>query len=192
MGLLAERTGIDVVADLRSRDVAPKCGQGAHRAAAFHRAVFARSGEAVAVLNLGGIAQPHAARPDGTGARLRLQPGQRELLDHWGPAGHRSPCNPSIVGGQWAASGRVDDAAVRWRSPLLRSAAAEEHRPRPVPCAMAGDNTSPRGLAFAAADVQATLAELTAWGLPRSCASHLADARGVAGVRRRRKASTAT
>ena len=63
--LLAELSGIDVVADFRSRDVAAG-GQGAPLVPAFHRALFGRAGETVAVLNLGGIANLTAA------ARRRL------------------------------------------------------------------------------------------------------------------------
>ena len=53
--LLAELTGIDVIADFRSRDVAAG-GQGAPLVPAFHRAIFGRADATVAVLNLGGIA----------------------------------------------------------------------------------------------------------------------------------------
>lgn len=52
---LAEATGIDVICDFRSRDVAAG-GQGAPLVPAFHERVFRQPGEAVAVLNLGGIA----------------------------------------------------------------------------------------------------------------------------------------
>lgn len=53
--LLAELTGIDVVADFRSRDVAAG-GQGAPLVPAFHRLVFGLgSGRPRAVVNIGGI-----------------------------------------------------------------------------------------------------------------------------------------
>ena len=72
--LLAELTGIDVIADFRSRDVAAG-GQGAPLVPAFHRALFGRADATVAVLNLGGIAnltvlgQAAARRPASTAAR---------------------------------------------------------------------------------------------------------------------------
>ena len=53
--LLAELSGIRVVADFRSRDVAAG-GQGAPLVPAFHAGVFADPGESRVVLNLGGIA----------------------------------------------------------------------------------------------------------------------------------------
>jgi 1,6-anhydro-N-acetylmuramate kinase len=52
--LLAELTGIDVVADFRSRDVAAG-GQGAPLAPFFHQAQFSPPGVKPSVLNLGGI-----------------------------------------------------------------------------------------------------------------------------------------
>src|SRR5690606_13596481 len=52
--LVAELTGIDVVADFRSRDIAAG-GQGAPLVPAFHAAQFASDHTRV-VLNLGGIA----------------------------------------------------------------------------------------------------------------------------------------
>ena len=53
--IIAQRTGIPVVTDFRSADMAAG-GQGAPLAPAFHQAVFASRDETRAVLNLGGIA----------------------------------------------------------------------------------------------------------------------------------------
>ena len=73
--LLAELVGIDVVADFRSRDVAAG-GQGAPLVPAFHRALFARPGETVAVLNLGGIANLTVLEADWHDSGIRLRTGQ--------------------------------------------------------------------------------------------------------------------
>ena len=53
--LLAELTGISVVADFRSRDIAAG-GQGAPLVPAFHQAIFANSQKNRALINIGGIA----------------------------------------------------------------------------------------------------------------------------------------
>ena len=63
--LLAERTGITVVADFRSRDVAAG-GQGAPLVPAFHQGVFGRAGETVLVLNIGGISNLSVLGADGS------------------------------------------------------------------------------------------------------------------------------
>src|SRR5882724_3171130 len=62
--LLAELSGISVVADFRSRDLAAG-GQGAPLVPAFHRALFGRQHEALAVINLGGIANLTSLSSDG-------------------------------------------------------------------------------------------------------------------------------
>ena len=79
--LLAELTGIDVVADFRSRDVAAG-GQGAPLVPAFHHAFFRRQGAAVAVLNIGGIS--NISLLGGTGEVLGYDCGPgNALLDLW-------------------------------------------------------------------------------------------------------------
>ena len=66
--LLAELTGVDVVADFRTRDVAAG-GQGAPLVPAFHQSVFGSAGKAVAVLNIGGISNISLIAPtDGAGS----------------------------------------------------------------------------------------------------------------------------
>lgn len=60
---LAELTGIDVVADFRSRDIAAG-GQGAPFAPLLHHALFADPQKTRVVLNLGGIANVTLLRPN--------------------------------------------------------------------------------------------------------------------------------
>ena len=146
--LLAELCGIDVVADFRSRDVAAG-GQGAPLVPAFHRALFCRPGEATAVLNLGGIANLSAIDADGSTIGFDSGPANA-LLDFWCAAttGRRFDAD-----GAWAAGGKVDVAAARRAAgrALLRPAAAEEHRPRPLQCALArGSPARHRGACAAA------------------------------------------
>jgi anhydro-N-acetylmuramic acid kinase len=106
--LLAERTGLDVVADFRSRDVAAR-GQGAPLATAFHHYLFGRPDQAVTVLNLGGISNltlipPLADDPQGRSV-LGFDCGAgNALMDAW--------CQQHTgqlydAGGAWAASGQL-------------------------------------------------------------------------------------
>lgn len=104
--LLAELTGIDVVADFRSRDVAAG-GQGAPLVPAFHRVAFGGAG-ARAVVNLGGIANITAL--DGAGERgFDAGPGN-VLIDAWMAARFNAPYDRN---GALAATARADEALVR-------------------------------------------------------------------------------
>lgn len=100
---LAERCGIDVVADLRSRDVAAG-GQGAPLVPAFHAARFACAGEDTAVLNLGGIANLTLLAADGHVLGFDTGPANA-LMDHWVQQ-HLGQAYDAR--GAWAAGGRVD------------------------------------------------------------------------------------
>ncbi|SHF66388.1 anhydro-N-acetylmuramic acid kinase [Lampropedia hyalina DSM 16112] len=156
--LLAERTGIAVVADFRSRDVAAG-GQGAPLVPAFHREIFGRSDEAVAVLNLGGIANLSLLLPDGDVLGLDTGPANT-LLDAWCLQHTGQPWD---AGGTWAASGTVCQ-------PLLQQLLQEPYFARPGPKSTGLDCFHPEWLrqhlqgfgALPAQDVQATLVELTA------------------------------
>ncbi len=156
--LLAERTGIDVVADFRSRDVAAG-GQGAPLVPAFHQGVFGLPGQTVAVLNLGGIANLSVLGADGSVRGWDCGPANA-LIDHWcqthtGQAYDRD--------GAWAASGRVI-------APLLARLLEEPFLALPPPKSTGRDLFHPDWLrqrlsgheAAAAADVQATLTAFTA------------------------------
>jgi anhydro-N-acetylmuramic acid kinase len=158
--LLAELSGIDVVADLRSRDLAAG-GQGAPLAPGFHRALFARPGTATAVLNLGGIANLTLLQTDGGTLGFDCGPANA-LLDHWCQV-HRGEAYDAA--GSWAASGKVI-------APLLTSMLSEPFFGLPPPKSTGRDLFRPEWLLahlrrfdappWPAVDVQSTLAELTA------------------------------
>ncbi|WHZ12990.1 MAG: anhydro-N-acetylmuramic acid kinase [Burkholderiaceae bacterium] len=156
--LLAELTGITVVADFRSRDVAAG-GEGAPLVPAFHREVFGEPGRDVAVLNLGGIANLSLLFADGGVRGFDCGPGNA-LIDGWC---QRHTGHAFDAGGAWAASGRVDPA-------LLGALLAEPFLAAPPPKSTGRDLFNMEWLqarlqgfaALPAADVQATLAEFTA------------------------------
>lgn len=168
--LLAERTGIDVVADFRSRDLAAG-GQGAPLVPLFHHAMFGRPGQMVGVLNLGGIANLSLLHPDGEVLGFDCGPGNA-LMDGW--------CQQHTgarwdEGGRWAASGQVIPA-------LLEACLAEPYFQRPPPKSTGRDLFHPAWLAKrltltgmegeAPEDVQATLLELTARSVAQEVRRH--------------------
>lgn len=172
--LLAELTGIDVVADLRSRDVAAG-GQGAPLVPAFHRAVFARPDRSVAVLNLGGIGNITALNRDGTTLGFDCGPGN-VLLDLWCL---RHTGRAFDADGAWADSGSVDAA-------LLAQLLADPYFALPAPKSTGRDlfnvawldaQLQRAGARARAEDVQATLAEFTAAACANDVLRSAPDAR---------------
>ena len=146
-----------MVADLRSRDVAAG-GQGAPLVPAFHRALFARDGEAVAVLNLGGIANLTLLPADsGTVRGFDCGPAN-VLLDLWC---QRHTGRPYDDGGRWAASGRCCRTLLRIAAPSRTSRRRRRAPGATCSTRLAGSRTW-RARRASPADVQATLAELTA------------------------------
>ena len=101
--LLAELTGIDVVADFRSRDIAAG-GQGAPLVPAFHQAVFSSQDKTRVIANIGGISNITILRADGTVLGFDTGPGNM-LMDAWIKE-HQSLAYDAE--GKWAASGTVD------------------------------------------------------------------------------------
>lgn len=104
--LLAELTGLDVVCDFRTRDVAAG-GQGAPLVCAFHQALFAQPGADVAVLNLGGQSNVTLLRAGGGILGFDCGPANA-LLDGWC---ERHLGQAFDDAGRWAAGGQ-DDAAL--------------------------------------------------------------------------------
>ena len=105
--LLAELCGIDVIADLRSRDVAAG-GQGAPLVPAFHAAQFGQPGTSRAVVNIGGIGNISVLHADGRVTGFDTGPGN-VLMDLW-IARHQGRAYDAD--GAWAATGLVDPALL--------------------------------------------------------------------------------
>jgi anhydro-N-acetylmuramic acid kinase len=160
--LLAELTGICVVTDFRSRDVAAG-GQGAPLAPAFHAAMFSSATEKRAVLNLGGMANLTWLPAGGAVTGFDTGPGNC-LMDLWA-ATHLG--RPRDEGGAWAASARADPA-------LLEILLADPYFSRPPPKSTGRDHFNQAWLSQrlkSPADpgvVQATLLELTAQSIARA------------------------
>ena len=154
--LLAERSGIDVVADFRSRDVAAG-GQGAPLVPAFHDHVFRDGSRHRAIVNIGGIANVSSLRPGRPFAGFDCGPGN-VLMDAWARR-HRGV--EFDEGGRWASEGRPD-------ATLLARLKSEPYFEMPPPKSTGrelfdeGWLAARLGTGIAPADVQATLLELTA------------------------------
>lgn len=156
--LLAELTGISVIADFRRRDVAAG-GQGAPLVPAFHEALFSDPKRIRAVLNIGGFSNLSLLTPGITTLGFDCGPGN-VLLDAWIQRHLEQPFDRN---GSWAASGVVHPQ-------LLQSLLDDEF------FAAKGPRSTGRELFnlpwldarlssfgdIAPADVQATLLELSA------------------------------
>ncbi|MFA9429502.1 anhydro-N-acetylmuramic acid kinase [Egicoccus sp. AB-alg2] len=102
---LAEATGLPVVADLRTRDVAAG-GQGAPLVSMLDHLVLAGADAPVAALNLGGIANLTVVRPDGPTIAFDAGPANA-LLDAAMRAATEGGGDHD-EGGRLTAAGRVD------------------------------------------------------------------------------------
>jgi anhydro-N-acetylmuramic acid kinase len=176
--LLAELTGIDVIYDFRSRDVAAK-GQGAPLVPGFHDALFSRQEAYTAVLNLGGISNlswlpPKSQRPPipplecDSRVVIGFDVGPANvLLDAWCELHTRAPFDHE---GRWALEGQV-------LAPLLHTLLDHPYFKLPPPKSTGRDlfhlnwlqtqlkqcyGQAPPHEQPRAVDVQATLMELTA------------------------------
>lgn len=153
--LLAELTGIAVVADFRSRDIAAG-GQGAPLVPAFHNAVFRHPEQHRVIVNIGGISNLTSLPPAGKVLGFDCGPGNL-LLDGWI---QRYLGQPYDKDGAWAASGDVI-------SNMLERFLAEPFFALPPPKSTGRDLFSQDWLRHfltagsPPADVQSTLLELT-------------------------------
>jgi len=174
--LLAELSGIDVIADFRSRDIAAG-GQGAPLVPAFHQAVFSDPAQTIVLANIGGIANISILDPaSDTAAGFDTGPGNA-LMDGW-IFRHRGRHYDD--NGEWAASGRVDAA-------LLQALLQEPYLALPPPKSTGRDlfhadwlaaRLAPFGM-LAPVDVQATLARYTAVTLAEAIHRHAPAAKAL-------------
>ncbi|NQD75774.1 anhydro-N-acetylmuramic acid kinase [Pseudomonas sp. CM27] len=156
--LLAELTGISVVADFRRRDVAAG-GQGAPLVPAFHETLFSHLGQRLAVLNVGGFSNLSLIEQDQPVHGFDCGPGN-VLLDAWI---ERKRGATYDADGAWAASGAV-------QADLLRTLLADPFFAGSGPKSTGRevfnlhwlDGHLARLPAYRDEDVQATLLELTA------------------------------
>jgi anhydro-N-acetylmuramic acid kinase len=157
--LLAELTGIPVVADFRSRDIAAG-GQGAPLVPAFHARVLASSSAHRVIANIGGIANLTNLPIAGLAKGFDCGPGNM-LLDAW----VQKCLNQDLdERGTWAASGRVIPELLDrlldhpfLAAPPPKSAGREQFNLHWLSAQLKGNE--------AAEDVQATLLDLTARAL---------------------------
>jgi anhydro-N-acetylmuramic acid kinase len=164
--LLAEKTGIDVIADFRSRDLAAG-GHGAPLVPAFHAQQFSED-KNLAILNIGGIANLTLLPKNGQVTGFDCGPGNM-LMDAWIQE-HQG--NTYDENGNWALQGKVNEA-------LLAKMLADPFFTKAPPKSTGRDDfhldwlqEKLSGENFLCEDVQMTLLHLTAHSALESLASH--------------------
>lgn len=180
--LLAELTGIAVVADFRSRDVAAG-GQGAPLVPVFHAGIFSTDYTRV-ILNLGGIANITILRPGADPVGFDTGPANA-LMDSWCQLHTQQSFDAD---GAWGAQGRASETL------LSRLSEAEPWFKLPPPKSTGRDLFNlewlePRlqyclgrlapGTSLTPQDVQATLCAFTAATAARAIHTYAPDAQEV-------------
>ena len=160
--LLAELTGISVVSDFRSRDIAAG-GQGAPLVPAFHAQVLRHSDTHRVIANIGGIANITDLPVNSAIRGWDTGPGNM-LLDAWIKRHQGANYDRD---GAWAASGVINDGLLEammshpyLQLPPPKSAGREQFNLQWLEETLAG-----LGRAVEPEDVQATLLEFTAISL---------------------------
>lgn len=163
--LLAELSGVPVIADFRSRDIAAG-GQGAPLVPAYHAAVFGDRNEHRVIVNIGGIANLTDLPPGISVKGFDCGPGNM-LLDAWIERHHGKTYDAD---GRWATSGKP-------LPELLEALLAATFFSAPPPKSCGRDEFNLQWLeqhlraGQAPEDVQATLLELTAVSITNAISS---------------------
>jgi len=164
--VIAARTGITTVADFRRKDLALG-GQGAPLVPAFHQAVFLKKNKNRIVLNMGGIANV-TLFANGKILGFDTGPGNM-LLDLWTEKHLQKPHDDQ---GTWAKQGVV-------HTKLLTKMLADTFFKMPAPKSTGREYFNAAWLdnflieKISAADVQATLTELTAKSIAAAIQSYV-------------------
>jgi anhydro-N-acetylmuramic acid kinase len=160
--LLVELTGITVVADFRSRDIAAG-GQGAPLVPAFHQVLFSDPQTHRVIVNIGGISNLTSLAPDGEVTGFDCGPGNI-MMDAWCL---RHTAKPYDENGAWAESGKVIPGLLErllalqfFSLPPPKSTGREIFNLAWLESCLSGDEKPE--------DVQATLLQLTVSGIAES------------------------
>lgn len=171
--LLAELTGISVVCDFRSRDIAAG-GEGAPLVPAYHHTVFAHPRLSRAIVNIGGIANITWLPAQGEITGFDCGPGNA-LLDSWIMKHQGSAYDTN---GAWSAQGAL-------LPELLERLLAHDFYIRRPPKSTGRETFSLQWIEGALSgherpvDVQATLLELTAAGIANALYAYCAGAEEI-------------
>ena len=173
--LIAARTGIDVVSDFRSKDIALG-GQGAPFAPVFHQFLFDEPGKKIGVLNIGGMANLSILGEKLIG--FDTGPGNA-LMDLWV---HKHQEVAFDKEGNWAKEGKVDEG-------LLEELLADPFFSKPAPKSTGRELFNILWLgkilrnhrAVSSENVQATLLALTVTSIVREVKRYKVDTLLVCG-----------
>lgn len=164
--LLAALTGIDVVDDFRTADVA-QGGQGAPLASLYHGALATALPKPLAVLNVGGVANVTWIGPENEMLAFDTGPGNA-LIDDWVRQSGQGEFDRD---GRLAGAGRVDQAAL---AALMKNSYFDLTPPKSLD---RGDFTLPEASPWSVEDGAATLTAFTAHAVARA-AGHLPNPPG--------------
>ncbi|MDP0561202.1 MAG: anhydro-N-acetylmuramic acid kinase [Candidatus Endonucleobacter sp. (ex Gigantidas childressi)] len=175
--LIAELTGITVVADFRRRDMAAG-GQGAPLVSSFHNAVFVSDVESRVIVNIGGISNISILSVNGSGMTTGFDCGPGNMLmDYWCRKHKNTHFDNN---GAWAAS-------VEHNQELLDSMMSESFFHRLPPKSTGRELFNPDWLALqlkpfaklSPATIQATLCNLTAMSIVSAIRDHASSTQAV-------------
>lgn len=156
---LAVLTGIRVIGDFRTKDIALG-GQGAPLVPAFHQAIFGSIEKDVFVVNIGGIANITFLPKNAIEQTIGFDTGPgNALMDYWFSQHHNTRYDEN---GSWAKSGNIS-------TPLLQEMLADKYFSQAAPKSTGREYFNRQWLtgftektSLPSADIQATLTALTA------------------------------